>query len=81
MMPLGRCKIQGNDSPWPMHISDWSLMYYTGYKQVMISLTRTYDMVYIKSWIPGSKDPIMKVPLVSGVSSVDITLPSATNLV
>jgi hypothetical protein len=79
-MQLGKYKIQGNDWPWPMPMDVWNPTHYMEYRQVRISLRKTYNTAYIKLWILGNKDPIMKMPYVNGVSSADITLFSATNL-
>jgi hypothetical protein len=51
-----------------------------GYRPMKTSLTRIYSMAFIKSQILRNKDPIMKMPYANGVSSVGITLSSATNL-
>jgi hypothetical protein len=58
----------------------WSLMHYMGCRLMKISWRKIYNMAYIRSWIPGNRDPTMKVLHVNGVSSMDIILLSVINL-
>jgi hypothetical protein len=51
-----------------------------GYRQVKISLTKTYSTASIKSRTLGNKDPIMKTPYANGASSMGIILSNVINL-
>jgi hypothetical protein len=54
-------------------------MHYMGYKLAKTLQTKIYSTGYIRSRTPGNKDPTMKMPHVSGVSSMGITPSSVTN--